>query len=140
MTKSETTEPTTNVTDLTKPKKSKTHKPKTEAVDQTEPDVPTETILDITDTAEITPTQFAQPEDTATAQITPSAQEEKPTQDDTKDTIQKTVKHKKTKPDTQKSVETSKLLEESFWSLQNPAALAAPSVPLSVSFAFIYFP
>lgn len=138
--KLDSTEPKPKVDDLAKPKKTKTKTPKPQTVegDETIPDVPTDTTVDTTDTAEITPNQIAQPEDTTTAQITPSAQEEKPTQDDTKDTIQKTVKHKKTKPDTQKSVETSKLLEESFWSLQNPAAHAAPFAPMSVSFAFVY--
>jgi len=117
--KTEKSQPISVLPDTTKPKKTKTPKtPKTEDTDQQVPDEPTETTVDTTDIPELTPTQTAQPEDTATAQITPSAQEEKSTQDDTKDTIQKTVKHKKTKPDTQKCVETSKLLEESYWSHQ----------------------
>lgn len=107
--------------DSTKPKKTKTQKPK--LVDKVEqvPDEPTETIVDTDteDTAEVTPKQVAHPEDTATAQITPSAQDENSTQDDTKDTIQKTVKHKKAKPDTVKRVETSKLLDQSLWSFKN---------------------
>ncbi|XP_043063754.1 titin isoform X2 [Drosophila ficusphila] len=108
---SEVTEPTTTTDDLSKPKKTKISRPKTVAQDEQVPDIPTETTSDITDTAEITPTQIALPEDTATAQITPSAQEEQTTQDDTKDIIQKTVKHKKTKPDTQLSVKTSEIPE-----------------------------
>lgn len=114
-------EPDFAVTELdsTKPKKTKTHKPKpVDTIEQIQ-DEPTETVVDTEteDIAEVTPKQLAHPEDTATAQITPSAQDENSTQDDTKDTIQKTVKHKKAKPDTVKSVETSKLLAESLWSL-----------------------
>ncbi|KAH8324913.1 hypothetical protein KR074_003092, partial [Drosophila pseudoananassae] len=78
-----------------KPTKTKRIKPKTVVTDEQVPDEPTET-----------PSQVAQPE--STAQITPSAQ------DETKDTIQKTIKHKKTKPDTHKSVEKSKSKDESL--------------------------
>lgn len=130
--------------DTTKPKKTKTHKPKPVDTVEPVPDEPTVTVLDTEteDIAEVTPKQLAHPEDTATAQITPSAQDEISTQDDTKDTIQKTVKHKKAKPDTVKSVETSKLLAESLWSLKRfpPHMLHLFSfAPLSVSFAYNTF-
>lgn len=107
--------------DSPKPKKTKTQKPKrVDTIEQVQ-DEPTETFVDTKtkDTTEVTPKQVAHAEDTATAQITPSAQDENSTQDDTKDTIQKSVKHKKAKPDTVKSVETSKLLDQSLWSFQN---------------------
>ncbi|TDG44139.1 hypothetical protein AWZ03_009416, partial [Drosophila navojoa] len=100
------------VVDSTKPKKTKTTKPKLVDVVEQRQDEPTEeTIPETLQITEDTTTQIAHPEDTATAQITPSAQDEIPTQDDTKDTVQKTVKHKKAKPDTVKSVETSEAPE-----------------------------
>lgn len=127
------------VVDSTKPKKTKTAKPKLVDVVEQRQDEPTEdTIPDTSQITEDTTTQIAHPEDTATAQITPSAQDEIPTQDDTKDRVQKTVKHKKAKPDTVKSVETSKLLAESLLRLQTSTAHAAPA-PLSVSFAYCLY-
>lgn len=126
--------------DSTKPKKTKTPKPKPVDVVEQRQDEPTEeTIPKTSEITEDTTTQIAHPEDTATAQITPSAQDEIPTQDDTKDTVQKTIKHKKAKPDTVKSVETSKLLAESLLRLKTSTAHAAPA-PFVCVFCLLFIP